>query len=169
MKTFDNKNTIIKEISLLTTNLKKVDNRIHTLAFSIVKHVDQHKEVSLINKLMQSMPKTGIKTNALKAYFETVSRGAWDNDAKVFKFDKTKQSDLKRAEKQPWHEFKAETERKAFDFGGELSRLLNKMIKACENGEMSLQVIVEFIKTNSISVTEKQMAQLEALNKAQAK
>ena len=47
---------IIKEVGCIKTNGARLDKRIQEAALSIVAHIDEHREVTLANKLYHALP-----------------------------------------------------------------------------------------------------------------
>ena len=127
MKLFTTKKDIIAAIADVSTTGKKLDEMIWVAAASIVAHVEGNREVTLVNKLIEAMPK-GSRVNALIAYFDAVSQAQYDTDEKTFKFSKSKTADQELAQTKSWVEYKPEQ-----PYGGvDLHKLILKTIKAAD-------------------------------------
>lgn len=127
MKLFTTKKDIIAAIADVSTTGKKLDEMIWVAAASIVAHVEGNREVTLVNKLIEAMPK-GSRVNALIAYFDAVSMAQYDTDEKTFKFAKSKTTDQELAQTKSWVEYKPEQ-----PYGGvDLHKLILKTIKAAD-------------------------------------
>lgn len=89
----------------------KLDQDIHQAACSILAHVNEHHEVSLVNRLCDGLGK-GIRGNALKEWFVKFAKVEWDADAKQFipKRDDGENYPLAPAIEMPWYECKPEPE-----------------------------------------------------------
>lgn len=127
MKLFTNKTDILAAIADVNTTGKKLDNMIWVAAASIVAHIQEHREVSLANQLIDAMPK-GSRVNALIAYFDATSQAAYEVDAKTFVFSRSKVTDQALAISKSWVEYKPEQ-----PYGGtDLHALILKAIKSAD-------------------------------------
>lgn len=108
---------------------KRFDNDVQTAALSCMHHHANHGDVTLTNRLVEAMP-NGSRVNALRAYIETFSAVAWDEEAKAFKHDKTRKHRLDAASETTWVEFKPEAAYKPIDDPMEaLSNLIGRFDK----------------------------------------
>lgn len=127
MQLITNKKDIIAAIADVSATGQKLDNMIWIAAASIVAHVEKNREVTLVNKLIDAMPK-GSRVNALIAYFDAVSMAQYDTDEKTFKFSKSKTTNQELAQIKSWTEYKPEQPYNGVD----LHNLLIKTIKAAD-------------------------------------
>lgn len=107
---------------------KKLDADIQRAALSVMAHHSQHGDVTLINRLVASMPK-GSRVNALMRYIETFGAVRWDKDKKEFVHAKGKKFDLEAASARTWHEFKPDPQYKPID---DPFQSVNALIKTLE-------------------------------------
>ncbi len=135
---FLNKAEIEKAILSIQSRGKKLDQSIQEAALSIIKHVHEHGEVSLANKLFKAMP-AGARKNALVEWFLMYSRVGVNQDkvtAKEFPLvlNKEGKTDLEGAVKTPWFECRKEkAPDEVFDFNAAFARLLNQVQRAGDN------------------------------------
>lgn len=88
---------------------KKLDQDIQVAALSSMQHHADHGDITLINRLVASMP-NGSRVNALKAYIETFGAVRYDTESKIFTHNKGKSFDVNEAAKIMWTDFKPEAE-----------------------------------------------------------
>lgn len=95
-----------------------LDALIQQAAVSVVKHIDEHGDITLANRLQVSMPK-GSRSNALTAFLLATGkikvRVLPQNASKAmkeafkdmpFEFDRDGKTDMEKALSTPWFEFK---------------------------------------------------------------
>ena len=87
---------------------KKLDRDIQVAALSAMQHHVEHGDVTLINRLVEAMPK-GSRVNALRAFIETFGAVRYDTDEKNFVHVKGATFRLDEAMQVMWSEFKPET------------------------------------------------------------
>lgn len=87
---------------------KKLDRDIQVAALSAMQHHVEHGDVTLINRLVDSMPK-GSRVNALRAFIETFGAVRFDAESKKFVHVKGATFRLDDAMQIMWSEFKPET------------------------------------------------------------
>ena len=116
---------IMKNIKSIETKGKALDALIHLTACSILMHVHEHREVSLVNKLVQAMPKSS-RRNALIEWFETFGEMQYDTKDKEFKFQKDSATRINEAEALPFWEFKPEPAYHAIDLKAALAKLVKQ-------------------------------------------
>lgn len=86
---------------------KKLDHDIQVAALSAMQHHAQCGDVSLINRLVEAMPK-GSRVNALRAFIETFGAVRYDAESKKFVHVKGGTFELGTAREIMWSEFKPE-------------------------------------------------------------
>ena len=100
---------ICKAIDSIATRGKRLDRDIQVAALSAMQHHVEHGDTTLINRLVESMPK-GSRVNALRTYIETFGAVIYDQENKRFAHSKSKTFRLDDAMQVLWTEFKPETE-----------------------------------------------------------
>ena len=129
-----------KAIDSIKRRGEKLDADIQLTGLSILSHIDQHGDVTLLCRLFGAMPK-GARRNALAEWafaFGKVRPNLDSTSSKEvpFLFDKTASTSLEGAIAKPWYEFKPEKAiDEEFDFAGQLERLLAKATKAQASGK----------------------------------
>jgi hypothetical protein len=99
---------------------------IHVAACSVLAHVGEHREISLVTKLLASCPDM-TRRNALRSWFESFGMVAFDgNDAK---FDGTRKHRLGDAQAKPFWSFKPEAEYVPLDVAAAIGSLVKKLEK----------------------------------------
>lgn len=96
----------------------KLDSLIQQAAVSVVKHIDEHGDITLANRLQVSMPK-GSRSNALTAFLLSTAKlkvRELPKDAtkamreafkdQPFEFNRDGKTDMEAAQAKPWYEFK---------------------------------------------------------------
>ena len=86
---------------------KKYDRDVQIAALSAMQHHIEHGDVTLINRLVDAMPK-GSRVNALRAFIETFGAVRFDAESKTFLHTKGKDCRMDAAMQIMWHEFKPE-------------------------------------------------------------
>lgn len=129
MKLLTTKKDIIANIAEVTVTGKKLEALIHLTAASIVQHVDAHHDVTLVNDMMDALPK-GVRTNALRAYFEAVAKVRYNQNEKKFVHDRSKETKLELAVEKSWVEYKPEPPYNGFDLKAAFGKLLAKAQEA---------------------------------------
>lgn len=126
MKLLSGSAAIEKALQGITRKSTSLQKDIHVAACSVLQHVGQHREISLVTKLLTAVG-DGHRRNALRAWFETYGMVAFDgNDAK---FDGTRKTRLGDAMAMPYHSpsFKPEQEYKPLDLGAALKSFIKKL------------------------------------------
>ena len=98
---------INKAIDSIATRGKKLDRDIQVAALSAMQHHAVHGDVTLINRLVEAMPK-GSRVNALRAFIETFGACRYDAESKAFVHAKGGAFRLDDAMQILWNEFKPE-------------------------------------------------------------
>lgn len=99
-------------IKTIATRGASLDKLIQTTGLDILKHIEQHGDVSLACKLYKAMPK-GSRRNALAGWFIAFGKlKAQDDKSKSQEFplvfDRSKVTNIEGATDKPWFEFKKE-------------------------------------------------------------
>lgn len=136
------KDEIVTSIKSIETRGKKMDADIQRTALSILAHVEQHKEVSLFNKLYSALPK-GARKSALTGWglaFGKLEANTGDNKKEApFKYAKDKTTDIAQAAANPWYDFAPEKEPdEMFDVVKAVAAVLAKAGKAKANNNPEL-------------------------------
>lgn len=123
----------------------KLDADIQKAALSIIKHVDQHSDTTIADRLFNAMP-AGSRRLALAEYLvafgkmRTLKNDSPDDKARlalghVFAFDKERKTDMEEAVKTPWYEMRKEPDvAEVFDVQAAVAALLKRAAKAKEKG-----------------------------------
>lgn len=128
------KDEIVDSIKSIESRGKKMDADIQRTAISILAHIEQHKEVSLFNKLYNALPK-GARKSALTGWglaFGKLEANAGDDKKEApFKYSRDKTTNLAQAAANPWYDFAPEkAPDEMFDVRKALTALLNRAGKA---------------------------------------
>lgn len=126
MKLIKGAEAIDKAIVSIQTRGKKLDHDIHVAAVSCLAHHKQHGDVTLINRLVEAMPK-GSRVNALREFVQAVGGVSYDEKAKAFKHEKGKAFDMEAAVATSWTEYKPEPEYKPFDAMAAMKAMLKRV------------------------------------------
>ena len=118
---------LLKAITDVSVTGKKLETLIHTVAVSILVHIEKHREVSLANKLIDAIPNLARK-NALRDWFIAFGKMSYDKETQVMMFKKTGVTDSDKATQNPFWLFKPEAEYVPFD----LIAKINDVIKLAE-------------------------------------
>ena len=114
MKLFTTKEQIVAAIKSISTRGAKLDADIWTAATSAMAHHAEHGDVTLINELIDAMPK-GSRVVALVAFIAKCGKVTYDADAKTFLHDKSGEFNLEKAMSKSWVEYKPEQPYRPFD------------------------------------------------------
>lgn len=125
---------INKAIASIHTRGKRLDNDIQLAALSVINHVEEHRDVTVVNTLIDAMPK-GSRVNALREFILQHGKVAYNEETKDFSFNRDAETDLEGAAAIMWTEFKPEAPFVPLDLMGSLTKLLKKADKeAAEKG-----------------------------------
>lgn len=116
-------------ITSIQTRGKKLDRDIQIAALSCMDHHAKHGDVTLINRLIDAMPK-GSRVNALRDMIENNGAVSYDEKSKTFMHDKTKTFDLEAASAMMWTEYKPEAPYVPFDAQAAVKALFKKVKEA---------------------------------------
>ncbi len=132
---------ITKAIESIQRRGEKLDADIQHAGLSILSHIDQHGDVTLLCRLFTAMPK-GSRRNALAEWafaFGKVKPNLDSTSSKELPFllDKEGSTDLEAAAAKPWYTFKPEKPvSEEFDFAGMLQALIKKADAAKAAGKV---------------------------------
>lgn len=123
-----------------------LDEDIQVAGMSVLAHIEKCGDVTLADKLMNAMPKSGRKlalAEWLLAYgkLETIKADSKDNKAaiaagRVFKFAKDKATDISGADEKAWYEFRKEAKvSEAFDVQAQVKSLISRIQAATAAGK----------------------------------
>lgn len=127
-KLLDSAARIKQAIDSIASRGARLDRDIWVAAASAIKHHVDHGDVTLINRLVDAMPK-GSRVNALRAYFDELSAARYDEEAKAFVHVKGASAKLDTALSTPWYSFKPEAAYVPLDPAAILSNVIRKMQK----------------------------------------
>lgn len=144
MKLFTTKATIVAAIEDIRVTGRKLDQMIQVAACSVIAHVDEHGDITLVNTLVDAMP-NGSRVNALRDFLGTFGKLSYDEAKKEFAFDKTKKTDLVGAQNIMWTEFKPEQPYVAFDLAGLIASVLKKADNALQDEKETSNVDTDLL------------------------
>jgi hypothetical protein len=146
MKLFTTTATIVQAIEDIRATGKKLDNMIQVAACSVINHIEQHGDITLLNTLVEAMPK-GSRVNALRDFLGTFAKVTYDEATKSFAYDKAKKTDLEGAQNIMWTEFAPEKPYVAFDLQALLASVLKKADAALSDdgrkGEVDCELLAK--------------------------
>lgn len=122
-------------IASIASRGKKLDNEIQIAALSVINHVNEHREVSLVNKLYLALS-AGARKTAMTSWLLAYGMVAANTDAdtkkeRPFIFDKAKATNLEGAQVMPWYNHKPDpAPDQVFDVVKAVHALLAKAGKA---------------------------------------
>lgn len=116
---------IDKSIKSIATRGKKYSNDIHLCAVSCLAHIQDHGDITVLQRLIEALPK-GWRKNAVMAWAEAFGRVTFDTTDKVLVYDKTKATNLAGAMEVKPEDFKPEPEYKGLDFTAALIKLVDR-------------------------------------------
>lgn len=131
-------NGIIKTIAKRGASLDKL---IQTTGLDILKHIDEHGEVSLACKLFKAMPK-GSRRNALAAWFIDHGKIKAQSDKTKsaefpFVYDGSKATNLERATEKPWFGYRKERDvADEFSLDAAIAAFRAKIQRAIDKGQL---------------------------------
>ena len=139
LKLLVGKAAIVKAIASIANRGKKLEQDMHLVACSILDHVDQHGDVTVLNAMIDDMPKSA-RTNALREWFLEFGKVAYNEESKHFVYNKAGTTKLQSAMEQPFWEFKPEKAFVAFDLNAEITKLLKRVEKAAKDERNEIDV-----------------------------
>ena len=124
---------IERNIKLIGVVGKKLDNLVHITACSCLHHIEQHGDVTLATRLIESMPKSG-RTKTLVAWMEEHGKVKWEKDK--FVYAKAKETKLEKAIPLPFYLWKKEVvELKSFDLLKAIQTAIKKADGVLDSGD----------------------------------
>lgn len=135
MKLITDRKALETAIESIANRGKKLDADIQLAGLSCLNHLEQHGDITMVNRLYLALPQ-GARKAAMSAWLLNFGKLAANGDAttkkeKPFIFDKTKATDLDGAEETPWFTFKPDAAPdQIFDVVKALHALLAKAAKA---------------------------------------
>lgn len=155
---------INKAIESIANRGKKLDQDIHIAGVSVLKHVAEHGDTTLLDKLVHSMPKGSRKAafcewalafGNVRMLDRTDSADkAAIEQGRLFAKDKTKEYNEVEAIAKAWYDFKPEPDLlTTFDAAQAVKSLLKKYKTAMDNGaeikggDEALQAMKSFMQT----------------------
>ena len=148
---------INKSIESINRRGKQLDQDIQVTGVSILAHINEHSDATILDRLVQAMPK-GSRKGALcewacafgkvRMLDRELERDAAAIEAgRLFKFDKTKETDIQGAWDNHWTSFKPEKDLlDTFDAAKAISQLMSKLMKATRSG-VAIENVPEAMKT----------------------
>lgn len=139
---------INKAIESIAKRGQKLDADIHVAGVSVLKHVAEHGDTTLLDKLVLAMPKGSRKSafcewalafgNVRMLDRSDSADAAAIEQGRLFAKDKTKQFDEVGAIAKKWYEFKPEPDLlQSFDAAAEVKRMMSRYTKAVKsNGDV---------------------------------
>lgn len=111
VKVITDKSALTAAINSIGRRGAKLDRDIQQAAISVMAHHAQHGDVTLINKLVASMPK-GSRVNALRAYLESNAAIVYNEETREFDHDRNSPRKFSEdaAQALMWTDFKPEQE-----------------------------------------------------------
>ena len=125
MKLLKGTDAIQKAITSILIRGKKLDRDIHVAGVSCLQHIEEHGDVTLLNRLVEAMPK-GSRVNALREWAECYGKVKFNNETRCFDHCKKSSTLLEDAIETSWVEFKPEPQYKTMNFQDELNKLIAK-------------------------------------------
>ncbi len=114
MKLITDKTALLAAFKSINTRGKKLDDDIWVAAVSAMAHHAKHGDVTIINQLVEAMPK-GSRVNALRDFILAHGKVGFDEDNQIFTHDKTGTFDLEGAQEKSWTEYKPDPAYKPVD------------------------------------------------------
>lgn len=164
---------INKSIESIARRGKQLDRDIHVSGVSILAHIDQHSDATVLDRLVQAMPQ-GARKGALCEWacaFGKVRMLDRSNDrdkaaieqGRLFKFDKTKVTNIEQAIAQDWTTFKPEPDLlTTFDAAKAVNQIMQRLNKSIKGGAdvvgteaalKTLKAIEQTLGTLTVSLT----------------
>jgi hypothetical protein len=137
---------IDKAIQSIARRGRTLESDIHLTAVSCLMHTDVHGDVTLADKLIDSIP-TLARKNALRDWFLAMGKFRYDEETKKFKHNKNKVTLEQEAMNKPFWEFKAESPYVPFDIDAALQNLLKRATKAIKDGDKVDEAKINALKS----------------------
>lgn len=137
-----NKEQIVSAINSIQKNGKKLDNDIQKAALSIVQHVNQFHEVSLVNRLIEAMPK-GSRVNALREWMMKHAKVTFNEAEQVFEPSREEPKNFDLALAEHWTSCKPEPKFRPINLQEEVNKLVKRAMTAANSENASKHNISE--------------------------
>ena len=145
MKLLSNVTEINKAIASISKRGKQLDNDIHVAGVSCLKHCDAHGDSTLLDKLVQAMPKGSRKAafcewalaygNVRMLDRENKADKSAIEQGRLFAKDKSKTYDEAGAIANKWYDFKPEPDLlTTFDASAMVTSMMKRLAKAQKQG-----------------------------------
>lgn len=144
MKLFTKKADIIAAIEDIRATGKKLDDMIQVAACSVLGHLDAHGDITLVNTLVDAMPK-GSRVNALRDFILNFGKVKFNDQSKAFEYDRAAETDMVGAQATPWTDFKPEAPYVAFDLKALIAGVLKKADAASKDADHKDEVDFELL------------------------
>lgn len=115
----------------------KLEVDVHTAGVSALYHAGEHGDIGFMVRLIDVLPGFA-RRNALIAWAIAFGKFQPSEDGKSVAFNKHGTTDLDKAEKQPFWEFKPEPAFQPFDLQAELAKLLKRAEKSLKDERNSI-------------------------------
>ncbi len=130
--------TAVKDITAQIQNIAKRGKAwqedVQKCALNIVRHVNQHHEVSLVNQLIEAIP-AGARANALREWFCKHGKVEFNEEDQVFLPSRDKAKPIEAALLEKWYNCKPEPAFKAVDLDAAILQLIKRADKALKDEE----------------------------------
>ena len=137
-------------IDSIASRGKRLDNDIHKAGVNCIYHIDQHGDITLAEKLIESMPKSSRK-KALVLWFIDNSKLSYNEDEKKYVYDKTKKTFLERAIEKPFWDHSQEVKPVSpIDLDKRLENLIKQAEKALEDEQAKSKSNVDLDKLQKL-------------------
>lgn len=121
---------IAKAIDGIAARGKKLDRDIHIAGVSVLSHAYEHGDITLANRLLDALPKSG-RRNAMLAWLTSFGPFKLAEDSKHVAYSKLAEPlPLAAAIAEPFYEFAPEPVFVPFDFKASIEAVLKKAEKA---------------------------------------
>lgn len=134
MKLITNKTKLLAAFKDIQARGKQLDHDIWVAAVSAMAHHAKHGDVTIINQLVEAMPK-GSRVNALREYILAFGKVTFNEDDQVFMHDKNGNFDREGAQEKSWTEYKAEQPYKPVDALALVTALVKKISADRKEGD----------------------------------
>jgi hypothetical protein len=134
MKLITDKTALLAAFKSIHTRGKKLDDDIWVAAVSAMAHHAKHGDVTIINQLVEAMPK-GSRVNALREFIMAHGKVGFDADNQIFTHDKEGVFDLDGAQEKSWTEYKPDPDYKPVDALALVKALAKKISAERKEGD----------------------------------
>ena len=129
---------------------QRLDNDIHKAGVNCIYHIDQHGDITLAEKLIESMPKSSRK-KALVLWFMDNSKLSYNEEEKKYVYDKAKKTFLERAIEKPFWDHSQEVKPVSpIDLDKRLESLIKQAEKALEDEQAKSKSNVDLDKLQKL-------------------